>query len=221
MHTLIAPESGTRFVFLFDMSIITGIKGFSGIRAMMHGPIYITPETFPKTHSILHSILLQMKDEYFNEGEYTELLITSLLLNFFVRLGNHYRSARNPFPEVQAPKHKVYIQKFSNLLGYIDQHYMENLTLEDMASYAGFSKFHFSRLFKQYTKDTFTDYLNQRRIRAAEELLAAPPPDTSITEIAMRCGFSSISTFNRLFKQLKNCTPGEFRALNQVEVWHG
>ena len=91
----------------------------------------------------------------------------------------------------------------------------------DMASYAGFSKFHFSRLFKQYTKDTFTDYLNQRRIRAAEELLAAPPPDTSITEIAMRCGFSSISTFNRLFKQLKNCTPGEFRALNQVEVWHG
>jgi len=221
MHTLIAPESGNRFVFLFDLSLLNGIKGFSGIRAMMHGPIYITPETFPKTHSILHSILLQMKDEYFNESEFTELLITSLLLNFFVRLGNHYRSARNPFPEVQAPKHKVYIQKFSNLLGYIDQHYMENLTLEDMASYAGFSKFHFSRLVKQYTKDTFTDYLNQRRIRAAEELLAAPPPDTSITEIAMRCGFSSISTFNRLFKQLKNCTPGEFRALNQVEVWHG
>ena len=142
-----------------------------------------------KTHSILHSILLQMKDEYFNEGEFTELLITSLLLNFFVRLGNHYRSARNPFPEVQAPKHKVYIQKFSNLLGYIDQHYMENLTLEDMASYAGFSKFHFSRLFKQYTKDTFTDYLNQRRIRAAEELLAAPPPTHQSRKLPCGAGF--------------------------------
>ena len=217
MHTLIAPDSGNRFVFLFDMSFINGIKGFSGIRAMMHGPIYITPETFPKSHSVLHNILLQMTEEYFSESEFAELSITSLLLKFFVLLGKDYRLARNPFPDIQAPKQKTYIQKFSSLLGYIDLHYAENLTLEDMASYAGFSKFHFSRLFKQYTKDTFSDYLNRRRIRAAEELLAAPPPDTSITEIAMRCGFASISTFNRLFKQIKNCTPGEFRALNRVE----
>ena len=217
MHTLTAPESGTRFVFLFDISMIASINGFSGIQSLMHNPIYITPESFPKIHPVLHKLLIQMKDEYFSESEFSELLITSLLLNFFVCLGNHFRLANNPFPDIQAPKQKVYIQKFSALLGYIDQHYMENLTLEDMASYVGFSKFHFSRLFKQYTKDTFADYINRRRIRAAEELLAAPPPDVSITEIAMQCGFASISTFNRLFKQIKNCTPGEFRTLNRVE----
>lgn len=216
-HTLIAPDSGTRFVFLFDISMLTSIKGFAGIQPLMAGPLYITPETFPKTCPTLHHILMQMKDEYFSENEFAELIITSLLLNFFVRLGNHYRFANHPFSDVQPIKQKDYIQKFSSLLTYIDQHYMEDLTLEDMASYIGFSKFHFSRLFKQYTNVTFSDYLNRRRIRAAEELLAAPPPGVSITEIAMKCGFSSISTFNRLFKQVKNCTPGEFRALNTVE----
>lgn len=218
MHTLIAPDSGTRFVFLFDISFLSNIKGFAGIQPLMANPLYITPESLPNTYPALHHILMQMKDEYFSENEFSELTITSLLLNFFVRLGNHYRFADHPFSDVQPLKQKAYIQKFSGLLTYIDQHYMEDLCLEDMASYIGFSKFHFSRLFKQYTNDTFSDYLNRRRIRAAEELLAAPPPGVSITEIAMKCGFSSISTFNRLFKQLKNCTPGEFRMLNSVPI---
>ncbi len=176
MHTLIAPDSGTRFVFLFDISFLSNIKGFAGIQPLMANPLYITPESLPNTYPALHHILMQMKDEYFSENEFSELTITSLLLNFFVRLGNHYRFADHPFSDVQPLKQKAYIQKFSGLLTYIDQHYMEDLCLEDMASYIGFSKFHFSRLFKQYTNDTFSDYLNRRRIRAAEELLAAPPP---------------------------------------------
>jgi len=220
MHTLIAPTSGTRFVFLFDISMLSNIKGFAGIQPLMADPLYITPDSFPKTYPALHHILMQMKDEYFSESEFSELSITSLLLNFFICLGKHFRFANHPFSDVQISSQKVYIQKFSSLLTYIDQHYMEDLHLEDMASRIGFSKFHFSRLFKQYTNDTFNDYLNRRRIRAAEELLAVPPPAQkilSITEIAMQCGFTSISTFNRLFKQLKNCTPGEFRDLNSIE----
>lgn len=93
---------------------------------------------------------------------------------------------------------------------YIDTHYTENLDLETVAKSVGFSKYHFSRLFKQYTNFTFGDYLCYRRIKAAEELLANP--DLSITEVAIQAGFPSISTFNRLFKQHKNCTPSEYRS---------
>ncbi len=95
---------------------------------------------------------------------------------------------------------------------YIDIHYMEELNLEDIAESTGFSKYHFSRLFKQYTGFTFCDYLCHRRIKVAEELLARP--DLSITEAALQAGFPSISTFNRLFKQYKNCTPSEYRSRN-------
>ena len=87
---------------------------------------------------------------------------------------------------------------------------MDTLTLEDTASLMGFSKFHFSRLFKDYTGYTFCDYLNYRRIKATEELL--PRSDLPITEIAMQVGFSSISTFNRLFRVYKKCSPSEYRS---------
>ena len=83
-----------------------------------------------------------------------------------------------------------------------------------MADMAGFSKYHFSRLFTQYTGHTFCDYLNMRRIRAAESLLSGD--DLTVTEAAMQSGFSSIATFNRVFKSFKNCNPSEYRNLNKL-----
>ena len=90
---------------------------------------------------------------------------------------------------------------------------MNDISVEDAARTAGFSKFHFSRLFKQFTDQTFCGYLNQRRISAAETLLLNPR--LSITDVALQSGFSSLSTFNRTFRTLKSCTPSEFKAYHQ------
>lgn len=76
------------------------------------------------------------------------------------------------------------MQKFNEVLDYIDSHYTEELTLDNIADFSGFSKYHFTRLFKQYTDSTFYDYLIYRRIKVAEELLANP--ELSITEIALQ-----------------------------------
>ncbi|MCI6995217.1 MAG: AraC family transcriptional regulator [Eubacterium sp.] len=56
---------------------------------------------------------------------------------------------------------------------------------------------------------TFYEYLNQKRVAKAEELLITT--DQSVTEIAMNSGFSSISSFNRTFKSLKGCSPTVYR----------
>lgn len=214
VHELIAPPSGKRFIFLFDISMITQLKGFAGIQSLLVQPLYITSDTYPHIYDDVYQILVQMRNEYFNKTEYAELVIYSLLLNFFVKFGYNRINAENLFPNVRLYKQKEYVQKFNNLMDYIDTHYMEDLNLEDIAESIGFSKFHFSRLFKQYTNFTFCDYLCYRRIKVAEELLAEP--DLSITEIAMQAGFPSISTFNRLFKQHKNCTPSEYRSKNNT-----
>ncbi len=87
---------------------------------------------------------------------------------------------------------------------------MQQITLEDAAENIGFSKYYFSRLFKQYTQYTFCDYLTSRRIRAAKEMLSNL--EYSILDIAMSTGFASIYTFNRVFKESENCTPSAFRA---------
>ncbi|PXV95859.1 AraC-like DNA-binding protein [Lachnotalea glycerini] len=210
-HQLIAPETGKRFIFLFDISNISRLKGFSCIQSMLNSCLYMTKQTYPQIYEDIYQLLLQIRNEYFGNNEIRELAIYSHLINLFVIFGRNRVSNTDIFPNVRIYKQKEYMQKFNNVLDYIDSHYMEDLTLDDIASYSGFSKYHFTRLFKQYTEFTFYDYLSYKRIKTAENLLAKP--DLSITEIALQSGFTSITTFNRIFKHQKNCTPSEYRAL--------
>lgn len=212
MHHLLAPDNGKRFIFLFDPSPLMKLKGFSAIQPLLAQPLYITKNTYPKIYDDLFRILNQMQDEYFRENEFAELTIYSLLLNFFVILGHNHIDTKNPFPNVRLNKQHEYIQRFNDLLDYIDLHYTEDLNLDELADMIGFSKYHFSRLFKQYTDFSFTDYLNYRRIKKAEQLLEEHK--LPVTDVALQSGFNSISTFNRLFRKVKNCTPSEYRSMN-------
>jgi len=212
VHMITAPEDGSRFIFLFDLSLMSSLKGFAGIQSLLSQTIYLTKEKYPKIYDDIINMLIQIRTEYFGENEYRELTIYALLMNLLVKFGDDFVNTEDLFPNVRLYKQREYVQKFNNLMDYIDSHYMEDISLEDIASATGFSKYHFSRLFKQYTNYTFCDYLCFRRIKAAEELLAKA--DLSITEVALQSGFPSISTFNRLFKQQKGCTPSEYRSKN-------
>lgn len=91
---------------------------------------------------------------------------------------------------------------------------VKSLLLEIKNEYlSGFSKFYFSRLFKQFTNVSFYKYVNQKRIEKAAEMLTEP--NISITNVALSCGFESLSSFIRMFKIVKGCTPTEFRNMYQ------
>lgn len=216
LHALKAPEQGVRFVFLLDISSIAKLHGFASIESVMNGPLVINKNTYPHIYDDVYHILLQMRNEYFGNNQFAELAIFSLLLNLFIKLGNNHLSNANLFSGARPYKQKEYINKFNNVMEYIDAHYMDEFTLDDVASATGFSKYHFSRLFKQYTGYSFCSYICHRRIKIAEELLEQH--DLSITEIAMQSGFPSISTFNRVFRQQKNCSPSEYREKNNRAI---
>lgn len=209
LHELIAPTEGVRFVFLFDISMLSQLKGFSGIQSMLSSPIHLTPKTHPLLYDDVNQALFSICKAYSSGEPHSELTIFSLLINMLITLSKNHIESTDLFQSVQSNKQQEYVEKFSNLLEYIDSHYTEDLTLESIAEAIGFSKYHFARLFKQYTNFTFCDYLRYRRIKAAEALLEQP--EYSITDIALQSGFSSISTFNRLFKEIKSCTPTEYR----------
>lgn len=212
MHKLTAPKTGRRFIYQFDLSMFSQIKGTSLVLALLSQQPYMTRDTYPKIYDDVCHILIRIRNEYFSQTEFAELTICSLLLHLSSLIGYNHIYQKELFPDLHITNRKEHIEKFNNLLDYINVHYAEDLNLENMASYIGFSKYHFSRLFKQYTNLTFNDYLTYRRIKAAEELLA--DASIPITEVSMRAGFASISTFNRLFKESKNCTPREFRSIN-------
>ena len=106
--------------------------------------------------------------------------------------------------------------KLSRVMKYIDQNFTEEISLDKLAAVAGYSKYHFSRIFKKYHNMSTVQYISRKRIKLAERLLV--DPELSITEVAMRSGFSSLTTFNRIFKMEKQCTPTEFKKMHNASA---
>nr|MCR5557954.1 helix-turn-helix transcriptional regulator [Butyrivibrio sp.] len=87
------------------------------------------------------------------------------------------------------------------------------ITLDSVSAYAGFSKFHFERIFREYTGVTFYQYLQQTRINYAQTLLSNP--ELTITDISDQAGFASCTAFTRAFKKNTGYPPSQFRMLNE------
>ncbi len=213
LHEIIAPKTGLRKILLFDFSLISNLKGFFSISNIFNQTRYINEDNSPDILIPLQNLFDEINHEYNNNNTLREGAIYALLIQMFVLLGRKFMNTSNSFPDVKINKQKEYVAKFNLIFEYININYTEDITLDKIADVAGFSKFHFCRLFKQFTGSTFYDYLNQRRIKEAENLLLNP--ELTITDVAMHSGFSSISTFNRVFKSFKECTPTEFKKLYQ------
>ena len=178
---------------------------------MIRPAILITPESFPQIYARVHRMMLEIKNAYFSDAPFTETTIYARFLEILVLVGrSHAENTQQRF-DARNAKQKEYMDKFLAICHYINEHFTENLTLEEVASLAGFSKYHFTRLFRQYADTSFYKYLNQRRIDHAKTLLL--DPGLSVIEVALASGFSSLSAFLRMFKLLNHCTPTEYRSM--------
>lgn len=101
------------------------------------------------------------------------------------------------------------LEKIKAVLGYVEEHYQENISVEDMAALCCFSSSHFMRFFKQTMGKPFTAYLNDYRLALAAKLLTETK-DTVLV-ISEATGFDNLSFFNRQFKKKYLQTPSEYR----------
>lgn len=132
------------------------------------------------------------------------------LMEIFLLLARDFTKLLPAGPDfTQAPHNARVLQKLSRACSYISQHCDKNITLDDAAAYAGFSKYHFSRIFKEYLNTSFTGYLTSQRVQKAISLFSRP--DLSITDAVFLSGFGSVASFNRSFRQVMGCTPSEYR----------
>lgn len=97
---------------------------------------------------------------------------------------------------------------------YMEQYYMEELTLRDMADLCGYSTSHFSRSFKECFGIKFVQYLMQVRVEQAKELLRRT--ELSVEMIAEKTGFQSLSYFCSSFKKETGMTPNQFRESGEL-----
>ncbi|MBN9742106.1 AraC family transcriptional regulator [Amycolatopsis sp. A1MSW2902] len=112
----------------------------------------------------------------------------------------------------------------------MDRDWADPLDLDAIAAHAGYSRYHFVRLFRAVYGQTPGQYLSRRRIERAEDLMRTA--DLSVTEICALVGFSSLGSFSASFKRHTGLTPSEYRARHVDQdsalvpgcyamLWHG
>ena len=94
-------------------------------------------------------------------------------------------------------------------IAYMEQHYSEKLTLQNVADVCYVSQWHLSKLLNRHGEKSFYDILNSLRIRAAKELLA--DPSLKIGEISERVGYADTAHFARIFKKSEGVSANEYR----------
>ncbi|MBR6706687.1 MAG: helix-turn-helix transcriptional regulator [Clostridia bacterium] len=102
-------------------------------------------------------------------------------------------------------------RKMRDVAAYIRRHYAEPLTLADIAAKFYVSSFYLSHQFRAVIGATLSDFIRGIRIRNVQTLLVTT--SVSITEAAMRCGFTSFSQFNRCFRAVVGMSPSQYRRL--------
>ncbi len=214
LHQLYAPPYGDRIILQFDSTLFYGMKNFNSVFHLIRPCVAITPESMPEIHQELSSLVHNITSEYFSAQPFKEASAFSLLIRFFTILGRYCISKNDTFTIMRNQKQHEYIDRFFTVCNYINDHCTENICMDDLADIAGFSKFHFARLFKQVMNISCYDYLINRRIMYAEKLLI--DPNLTIMQVAMKSGFSSLATFNRVFKAKNHCTPTEYKNLYEV-----
>ncbi|MCM1125168.1 MAG: response regulator [Lachnospiraceae bacterium] len=93
--------------------------------------------------------------------------------------------------------------------GYIESHYMEDISLQDAAAQLNYSDVYFCKFFKQNFDKNFIMYLSELRVEKAKELLA--DMTVNIKEISQRVGFRDSGYFTKVFKRVTGVTPSEYR----------
>lgn len=209
LHSMQAPEKGQRLIFQCDNSVLSDFPALSPLSGLFSNVMVIDHLSPDNLKNAAKKSMLEIYDEYFRKNELSEIKVYLKLVSMFVELHEGAATEKRDQMGCTSEKLDEYSERFGAVKKFIEKNYMYDISLEKLAAIAGYSKYHFSRIFKQYTGVSHIDYVNKARINVAQKLLL--DPDISITEVAMSSGFTSITSFNRVFKDIKHCTPSEFK----------
>lgn len=134
-----------------------------------------------------------------------EVKVRNNISELWVRLYGQVREMLSKSGHIQNKTDK----RLKQMIAFVNKHYMEKITLEDIAQVGNISVRECIRNFKKNMQITPFQYLQQLRVEFAANMLMNS--DLSITEIALKNGFATSSHFTQLFKEYMHCTPKQYR----------
>lgn len=156
-------------------------------------------------------ILYSMVNEVQKDDEGQELYLKTLLVQLLI---NSVRHLANNNADSQEYTGNVY-NKVTEIIHYINEHYDDDsISLESISDTFYISPYYLSRIFKNVTGFTYTEYLNHVRIQKAQRMLKES--DLKVIDIAGKVGFNSLTHFGRVFKNNTRYTPSAYRKIHKV-----
>jgi len=118
-------------------------------------------------------------------------------------------------PSAKTQANSEYAQRIDRVIDYLRGNLDRPMKLRELANVAGFSEFHFHRIFGAVSGETLNTFTNRLRLEKAARLLRYS--DQNLTDIAFDCGFSSSATFSRAFRSGYDTSPSQFRKSGEIK----
>lgn len=152
---------------------------------------------FPDTNKNIYHIMKKIEKEYNNHSYLYNQYMNLLCAELYITICRTLRVDNNNE------------DNFEYTINYIDEYFNEDIKIDSLAKMSGYSYHHFRHLFKAKTGLAPFEYIIEKRIDAAKNLLLST--NKPITYISETCGFSSCSQFSMLFKKHCGLSPKQFR----------
>ena len=134
-----------------------------------------------------------------------------IFLEILKALGNRKEMQPLAKPIIQRNIKSYDGNRLNKVIEFTFREFQRTITLKEVAALANLSPEAFCKYFKTRTRKTYINFLNEIRINHACRLLTE---DKNISGICYDCGFTNLSNFNRIFKRVKQVSPGEWRKIN-------
>jgi len=159
-----------------------------------------------KKANIIYSYVEEIKKELNSKESEYQLQVKSLLNLLLINLVRNFN-----YSDQEISVNSLQFKSLQHILNYIDEHFTEKLYLDELAEKAGMSPNYFSSFFKKISGISLWDYISNKRINMAVQLLRENGLGKNILEIATLCGFNNTTHFNKMFKRITGMTPTEYK----------
>lgn len=197
--------------FLSSFFLLSDLSSTIDFQERYGGITVFSEQDWKQVLSIIDMIKVEMGNKSDLSTNICKLLVSQLLLLY---MRNHKSTDTNMY-KVKSSLNNVHASMqyiVQDVLLYLQEHYTENLALDEIANHFHISKSSLTMNFKNITGLTINEYIRVYRIRKAKALLLNS--NVSITEIASQTGFGNVTYFERVFKQFYEMSPLRFRKQN-------
>ncbi len=209
VHAVIETPPNASMILQFSSEIITSLQDIDLISNRLRH-LHLIRKKDGALYDVVSQGIKTCYGYYHSSDMFAETRMKMLIFDMLYHIAVYAVTNQVPDSALSGSGSDTFY-KIQQACSYIIENCTRDLSQKEVADHAGFSTYYFSRIFREYTAESFSEFLTRHRLEQAVKLLSQD--NISITDVAFLSGFQSISNFNKTFLKHMHCSPKEYRKL--------